>query len=99
MKTDLFNIFDAVHGISDIRHLIAIMFNTTDLIFIKKVLNKSGYPFGTEKQFVKQLCDVHEMWLVNGKCIEDINGYSGMYDPFDNIEKADFQRLRDKIKF
>ena len=86
MKTEKFTLYDAVMGIDDIRYIIAIMFNTTDLLFIKKVLNKSGYPFGSPDRFANQLNEIHERWIKNNKDIDKVKGYFGMCDPFDKVE-------------
>lgn len=88
MKLDKFNEHDAVVGIEDIRHLIAIMFGNCDLLFIKKVLNKSGYPFGSPRSFASQLRDIHMQYLNNGNDIDNTRGYCGMTDPFDKLEKS-----------
>ncbi len=88
MRTDKFTEYDAVMNIEDIRHLVAIMFGNTDLLFIKTVLNKSGYPFGSPDRFSGQLRDVHSKWLTNGKDIDKVKGYFGMCDPFDKVEHS-----------
>ncbi len=77
MLNNKFTMYDAVHKTSDIRHLVAIMFGETDLIFIKNVLEKSGYPFGSESGFAEQLRDVHSQWIKNGNDIEKVEGYFG----------------------
>lgn len=88
MITEKIRISDALREIKDIRHLVAILFNTTDLIFIKKVLNKSGYPFGSPDLFVKRLNVVHEEYILNGKDIDSVKSFGGVFDPFDKIEES-----------
>ncbi|MCX6217650.1 hypothetical protein [Spirosoma sp.] len=86
MKIEKFDIYEAVHGISDVRYIVAIMFGTTDRAFIKRVLNLSGYPFGSETCFASQLREIHGEWLSRGKTLEGLRSYGGMVDPFDKLE-------------
>jgi hypothetical protein len=88
MNTDKFNTYNAVVGIPDIRHLVSIMFGTTDLLQIKAILNKAGYPIGSPQAFALQLRTVHEDWIKNGKDIDKVKGFSGLTDPFDKVEES-----------
>lgn len=94
MKLEKFSIHEAVLGIADIRHIVAIMFNTTDLFLIKKILEKSNYPFGRPESFVSNINEIHESWLNNNKEIDNVSGYLGVVDPFDKLEeKYSFENL------
>jgi len=89
MNIDKFDIHQAVLGITDIRHLIAIMFNTTNLFEIKEVLRRAGYPFGSTESFVNNLQRVHESWIKNNKDFDKITiDCIGCVDPFDKLEEA-----------
>lgn len=101
MLNDKFTMYDAVHNTSDIRHLVAIMFGETDLIFIKKVLEKSGYPFGSESGFAEQLRDVHSQWIKNSNDIEKVEGYFGSvaFKGKDNTVKEEDPEKEEQIRF
>lgn len=85
MILEPFAMYDAVQGIPDVRFIVAIMFGRTDLEFIKAVLEKSGYPFGSEETWTRQLREIHGEWLTKGKTLEGIRGYMGMVDPFNKL--------------
>jgi len=97
MNVEKFSMYDAVTGIEDIRHLVAIMFGTTDLLKIKQILNKSGYPFGSPQAFASQIKDVHKQWILNDGDIDKVRGYCGLTDPFDKVE-AEINKLTIKEK-
>jgi hypothetical protein len=85
MNGDKFTEQDAIVGIEDIRYLVSIMFGTTDLLTIKRILEKAGYPFGSPTTFSKQIRNIHKQWMENGNNIEKIKGYFGMVDPFNKL--------------
>ncbi len=87
MNTDKFTMYDAVQSVQDVRHLVAIMFGTTDRAFIKRVLGLAGYPFGAEAAFASQLREIHGEWLTHGKTLTGVRGYFGLVDPFNALEK------------
>tara|TARA_R110000851_G_scaffold47424_1_gene115113 strand:- start:65211 stop:65495 length:285 start_codon:yes stop_codon:yes gene_type:complete len=84
-----FTLNDTCDSIKDVAHLVAIVFQTTDLYTISKALEIIGYPFGAcWDDFTTRLMTVHGWYLEVDRDINKIKkSYGGLEDYFDFLHK------------